>query len=224
MISMPFFFQSFLWWPITRPLFRIFLRLKIEGLENVNNLPKGAIFAMNHVNELDAIILPTSLNQFSRHMPMYFVAMPKDGYKHFGFKSALYGGYLFRKCGAYPVVHGLKNYEASLADHIALLRKGKSVCIFPEGRRSEDGKLHSARGGVVALSKATGRPIVPVAVSGYFGLTFKEFILRKRSVVIRFGRAIQPAELFLGYDSKSADMFKAIADERVMGRIAEMLE
>jgi 1-acyl-sn-glycerol-3-phosphate acyltransferase len=48
-------------WPITRPLFRFFIHLKVEGLENLNKLSPGVIFAANHTSELDPILVPASL-------------------------------------------------------------------------------------------------------------------------------------------------------------------
>lgn len=219
----PFILQTLIWIP-TRVLFVIFLRFNITGRNNTKGFKKGVIFAMNHMSELDPILLPASLNPFSKIMPMYYVSKDKSAYKHLGIRGTMYGGKFFRLWGAHPVTVGLKNYDKSLARHIKLLEKGKSVCIFPEGRKSDDAGLQEPKGGVVALAKATGRPVVPVAVSGHFKMSVKDFFLCYRSVMISFGDPITVEELFKGFEKAAPRQYQEIAREKVVKKIAELLD
>ncbi len=223
MLWLPFILQTIIWIP-TYFLFKIFLRLRIAGKENIKGFERGVIFAMNHTSELDSILLPAAINPFSRLMPMFYVSKDDISYKHLGIRATLYGGRFFRLWGAYPVTLGLKNYERSLDAHIKLLDLGKSVCIFPEGRKSKDAGLQKPKGGVVALSKATGRPIVPVAVSGHFKITFKDFFLCRRRVMISFGEPIYIKELFEGHENAIPKQYEEIACEKVVKRIATLLD
>lgn len=47
-----------------------------------------------------------------------------------------------------------------------LLDKGSSVTIWPEGHRTRDGKLQRFRKGAFKLSVTSGRPVVPVCITG----------------------------------------------------------
>jgi 1-acyl-sn-glycerol-3-phosphate acyltransferase len=47
-----------------------------------------------------------------------------------------------------------------------ILKKGKSLAIFPEGTRSSTGELGRFKTGAAYLSKNLGKKIVPVAITG----------------------------------------------------------
>ena len=49
---------------------------------------------------------------------------------------------------------------------LALLESGQQVIIFPEGTRSDDGKLQRGKPGVAFLASRSGVPIVPIAHYG----------------------------------------------------------
>uniref|UniRef100_A0A2P2KLV5 1-acyl-sn-glycerol-3-phosphate acyltransferase 1ic-like n=2 Tax=Rhizophora mucronata TaxID=61149 RepID=A0A2P2KLV5_RHIMU len=47
-----------------------------------------------------------------------------------------------------------------------LVKKGASVCFFPEGTRSKDGKLGTFKKGAFSVAAKTGVPVVPMTVVG----------------------------------------------------------
>ncbi|MEI7490491.1 MAG: lysophospholipid acyltransferase family protein [Bacteroidota bacterium] len=51
-------------------------------------------------------------------------------------------------------------------DAAKTLRSGSSVMIFPEGTRSKDGRLQPFKTGAFHLALETGRPILPVVITG----------------------------------------------------------
>jgi 1-acyl-sn-glycerol-3-phosphate acyltransferase len=55
---------------------------------------------------------------------------------------------------------------AVMAKSRRYLEDGMSVMIFPEGTRSEDGKLLPFKPGAFKLAVETGAPVLPIAVSG----------------------------------------------------------
>ncbi len=101
-----------------------------------------------------------------------------------------YGGTFFKAWGSYPVHVGLHDYAKSLANHIEIINGGGSVSIFPEGKRTLDGAIKEAKGGVAYLSYATRAAIVPVRFEGNFHLTLKGFFTRKRHFAIFFGKPL----------------------------------
>lgn len=62
------------------------------------------------------------------------------------------------------------------------LKEGYSMVIFPEGTRSEDGKLKEFKNGAFKLATKSGVPIVPVTLSG------SDKIMKKGTVIIKPAR------------------------------------
>jgi 1-acyl-sn-glycerol-3-phosphate acyltransferase len=189
-------------WPITRPLFRFFLHLKVEGLENLEKLSPGVIFAANHTSELDPVLVPASLPFLSKFMPMFYTSRPKDFYKTSGWRQILYGGTLFKLWGAHSVISGYKDYGISLSRHIHIVQRGHSLLIFPEGKTTRTGNvmIEEARGGVTFLAEKTELPIVPILLTDLYKMGFWDFVLRKRFVRVIFGRPLYARDLVLKND------------------------
>lgn len=174
------------------PLYRFFSRIDIRGREHLRGLTAPVIIALNHTHEIDVTLLPLVAGFFSPLYPIYFVANPIAKYKTFGWRSVLYGATFFRMLGGYSVYSGNKNYEIALEDHCALLRQGRTVCIFPEGKRTLDGAIAPARGGLGYLMHASKATVVPVAIDTFFEMSWTDFLLRRRKVRIIIGKPIPP--------------------------------
>jgi 1-acyl-sn-glycerol-3-phosphate acyltransferase len=71
----------------------------------------------------------------------------------------------FRLVGALPVAKGRMTWS-TMRRAIALLRCGRSLVVFPEGRLSTDGELSPAQRGVAVIARRAGVPVVPVAIEG----------------------------------------------------------
>ena len=179
-------------------LFKIFCRFEVRGLENLKQVGQKVIFASNHGSEWDGILIRTSLPFFSRWTPMYYVALTKEKYINSGWRQILYGGRLFELLGAYVTYSGRKDYAYSLQNYLQILAQGKSVCIFPEGKRTRDGKIGPARGGLGFLSHETDTSVIPVAIYGTTFFSTKEMLLRRRKVIVQFGEAILPETIGSG--------------------------
>ncbi len=206
----PLILQKIIWIQ-TRLILNFFLRLKVEGLDNLKDIPKNAIFASNHVSELDPIIIPASLPFFSRFSPMFYATLPTSEYTNSSWRQIFYGGTLFKLWGGHLVYIGLKNYAKSLVNHIKLLKDGKSIVVFPEGQITPNGFLQPARGGVAYLAEVSGCPIVPVSISGVYGISNKEFFLRKRWVRICFGKPVYSVDIKgVDYKTKASFVYEKI--------------
>lgn len=215
--------QTLAWLP-TRLLLNFFCHFEVRGRKNLAGLT-NAIFAPNHANELDPIVLTAALSPFGRFAPMYYVSDAVENFqkKDFGWRRHLYKGWFFKSWGSHPVATGLKNYEKALVPHVKIIKNGGSLCIFPEGYITRDGKLREARGGVVFLSTHTGTPVVPVAISETFKLNPSDFFKRKRHVVLEFGKPIYPQALIEDEKKHIFEHYRVSASF-VLERIFDLLE
>jgi 1-acyl-sn-glycerol-3-phosphate acyltransferase len=172
---------------------KIFFRLKVEGrdeivkkLKEYKDQEKGILFAPNHISEIDVLMVRFALPFIVSIMPMYYVSMTKDHYQDekFGWRKYFYGGTFFKLLGAYSAYIGIRDYQASLINHIELLENGKAVCIFPEGKMGmETFKPGEAKGGIGFLAEYTKTDIVPVQLKGLRNINWFKVITLQRPVM-----------------------------------------
>ncbi len=193
-LSMPSFFQHFAWtW--MRPFMAIFCRVKIKGRENLKGLKNNVIIATNHSNEFDPIFIVASLPFVSHILPLSYVSRSKDFYAQMP-RGSIYGGKFFEMMGAYPVYPGLKNYEKSLQHHLEAIKHGRSVCIFPVGKRHTMTEIHQARGGVSYLAYKSGLPIIPMRIDGVRDLKLSDCLKFKCRMTVTFGKPLYAEDIF----------------------------
>ena len=78
-------------------------------------------------------------------------------------------------------------------DHI---KNGISICIFPEGTRSRDGKMQPFKEGSMKMATKTGCAIVPIAISNSAEIMENHFPkIRPCRVIVEYGAPIYPKEL-----------------------------
>lgn len=208
-------------------------QIEVRGTEHIRHFHGNAVFASNHASEFDPVVICLALDKahgLRERIPIVFLSREKEFYNDMGcVKATLYGGILFSLLGAYPVTPRKERVTPrvrhnTIARHIALLKEGRSVFIFPEGTITQTGNLSPAKSGVAILSEQSARPIIPIAIEGTFGITFSDFLLGKKSVRVIFGEPLYPpAETNGNTDllSKRRD-YKETA-RLVMRRIQEML-
>ena len=181
----PFVIQN-LFFVFFLPIYKIFTRFEVRGQENLKNLKGPIILAPNHTSELDPTAIPLIFPFLSPLLPIYSVIYPIERYKTADWKwrRHIYTRSFFSVLGGYPSYSGNRDYQKSLKDHISLLKKGRTVCIFPEGKCTIDGNINNAHGGLGFLAFETGAVIVPLVVNTFFGLTFRDFIMRRKKIIL----------------------------------------
>ncbi|MFZ2523249.1 MAG: lysophospholipid acyltransferase family protein [Minisyncoccia bacterium] len=179
------------------PVYKFFIRFEVHGKENITDLDGPIIIASNHTSELDPTVIPLITDFFSKILPVYSVIYPIEKYKDsgFGWRRHIYKELFFEVLGGYPTYSGFKDYERSLENHINLLNQNKTVCIFPEGKCTLNGKIQPARGGLGFLAHRTNALVVPLAIDTLYNLSFYEFISRKRKVTLRVLKPMKVNEL-----------------------------
>jgi len=151
-------------------------RYRVEG-----QVPRtgGLLIAANHASYLDIPLRGCGLNRRAWYLG-----------RHDLFPIPVLNGIL-QALGWIPVRLGRLDREA-FGKAINLIRAGKVVVIFPEGRRSLDGHLREPKAGIGVIVAQTGCPVVPAYLKGTFdilppGASWP----RLRPVTVRFGDPIQ---------------------------------
>ena len=198
-------------WPFTRLLFPFFIHFKIEGFEHVAKLKTNFIIVSNHSSELDPILIATCMPFFSRTLPLFFVGRDKAFYKELGWKGRLYGGTFFKMLGVFPAYAGLDDYPQALAHHVKLIKDGRSVCIFPSGKRNLRGERPVAKPGVGFLAHETKLPVIPVLIRGAEDTNVRAFFSRKKTVRLTFGAPIYSQDILQeSYQAAATEIMERI--------------
>ena len=79
---------------------------------------------------------------------------------------------------------------------IDYIKNGISICIFPEGSRSRDGKRRPFKEGSMKMASKTGCPIIPIAITGSAEM-FENHLPRIKPcrVIVEYGAPVLPKEL-----------------------------
>ena len=84
-------------------------------------------------------------------------------------------GWHLRTAGHFPIDHGNpRKIATSLRRVIEGVKAGRSLAVFPEGKRTDDGGCRRSSPGAFKIAIRAGVPIVPVTIRG----TFKMLPLR----------------------------------------------
>jgi len=182
------------------PIFRLFFRPWVEGVENV---PKDSpvILCPNHLSFIDSLLMPLMI-------PRPVVFLGKSDYF-----DKWYISWFYKAAGVIPVRReGGSAGEASLIAGVKALKDGYAVGIYPEGTRSPDGRLYRGKTGPARMALRAQCPIVPVAVFGTNeALPTGSYMPKLRRIGVRYGKPLD----FSRYYGKDDDRFvlRSITDE-----------
>jgi long-chain acyl-CoA synthetase len=160
------------------PFVRVMGRARVHGAANLRNLKSPLLFVSNHLSMVDhALILWALPGRFRRRMS---VAMdgellrdlrhpPKDAgwFTRLRYRVQYLLIAFFFNVFAMPQHGGVRGSFAFAGE---MMDRGYSVLIFPEGRRSPDGQMHTFRAGIGLLAKQLHVPIVPIRLDGIYEL------------------------------------------------------
>ena len=162
--------------------YKLYHRIEIYGVDTLPS-KRPLILAANHASYLDPPAIGMAFPDKLR-----FIAWE-------GLFSNFFMRVFITAMGAVPVSQENKGSAASLLRQVlGFLEEGFNVLIFPEGKRSEDGKLMPLEGGVALLSVRTMTPVIPVWIEGsHKAMSPSMSFPRPFKLKIFFGEAIDPS-------------------------------
>lgn len=184
----------------SRFIFQNLLQCEAYGVDHVPQRG-GFLLACNHASNLDPFIAGCFLNR-----DIYFFAR-KTLFKR-GFAD-----WVLRRFNAIPVDRDGGKDISALKRVLELLSEGEGVLVFPEGTRSLDGKIQSAKKGVGMMACRSGVPVVPVHIFGSYevwgrGSKWPKFSPGK--IVLHYGKPLYSKDYDFG--EGDAERYQKAAD------------
>jgi 1-acyl-sn-glycerol-3-phosphate acyltransferase len=177
--------------------YRQVLRVRLDGLGHV---PRGHGFVVcsNHISWQDPMLLGALLPE-----QLFFMTKAE------AFTSPV-GGLILRTVGAFPVRRHTAD-RGAIRHALNLLKRRRSVVVFPEGTRSRDGQLGVAEPGAALLALWSGASVLPIAISGRY---------RRGQLRVSIGAPfrLKPA----GQRPSTAEL-QQIAQEQIMGAVGALV-
>jgi 1-acyl-sn-glycerol-3-phosphate acyltransferase len=144
--------------------------------EGLGNLPEGGVILVsNHQSLVDIPLLVATLSR-----GVGFLSKRELGkIPLFGTAMAYAGNLFIDRADPRDAVHLMR-------DAVRSIREGKTITIFPEGTRSEDGTIGEFKPGAFYLAQKAGVPVVPVFIDGgRHALPKGSLVFRPAELVVR---------------------------------------
>ncbi|NQU17781.1 MAG: 1-acyl-sn-glycerol-3-phosphate acyltransferase [Candidatus Saganbacteria bacterium] len=197
---------------VLRPLFyflfgllsRLLFPIKVYGIENIPKPPY--IISPNHTSALDFAVVALCIGP--KHRKQLYPLASKFFYDH------LFPRFFMRTAANIVRIDTDQAFFPALREAGSILRLGRSVCIYPEGTRSQTGELLPFKVGVGILAVEANVPIVPVYTKGIYEiLPSGALMFRPGKISIHFGKPIDPKP-YIGKikTTQAYDVYKEITD------------
>lgn len=173
------------------------ISIELEGLENLAGL-ESFVIVSNHQSLFDILAV---IHEAPRDMR--FVAKRE-------IKKIPLIGFILEKSG--NIVIDRDSGGKAIRRALEVTRRGYSVCVFAEGHRFSDNRVHEFSDGAAWLAIATRLPCVPTAISGTAALMPRgaRFVLPGRRIRMSFGKPIMTAGL---KSAARAELTRRLEDE-----------
>lgn len=158
-------------------------KIEIRGRENIKPR-QNYIFMSNHVSNLDPpVVIPLIPGRTS-------VLVKKEL-----FRIPLLGTAM-KLANLVPVDRSNREAAvASIREATKVLRTGLHMTVFPEGTRSNDGRMRAMKKGPFYLAEESGVPVVPVTIAGSYEMWPKHrFAMTPGPVTLTFHSPMTYAE------------------------------
>jgi long-chain acyl-CoA synthetase len=181
------------------PLARIFVRVRVEGLEHLRDSEPPVIFAPNHQSHLDIPALMIALPAKWRYR--IAPAMAKEFFKahffphHFStrewFTNSLNYYLAALVFNAFPIPQREAGARQTMRYAGQLVSEGWCIVIFPKGKLTDKGEIAPFQPGVGMLASQLNVPVVPVRLEGLEQVLHRTWRFPSRGPVrVKFGPAL----------------------------------
>jgi long-chain acyl-CoA synthetase len=192
--------RNIVYYLLSLPATLIMAHPRILGRENLDGIDGPVLITCNHVTYVDLGFVLIAVPPRMRHK----LAVGMLGERLWGMWRPPAGMNIFarwwQQAGYYLVValfdvfplpqqSGVRESFAFAGESVD---RGYSVVVFPEGRRTPDGKPSPFRSGVGMLAQRLDIPVVPMRIEGLFALKMSgRKIARRGELTVRIGKPLR---------------------------------
>jgi 1-acyl-sn-glycerol-3-phosphate acyltransferase len=195
----PEFVMRFLIWIITHTFYRV----RHTDLGNIPN-EGPAVLVSNHVSFMDGPIIAGACRRpirFVMFEPIYRLPVLN---------------FIFKTGKAIPIDSqrtAPETYRKAFESIAEALNDGEVVCLFPEGKLTEDGEIDVFKPGIERILKKNPVPVIPLALRGLWGSFFSKKVKMSR-LSGRFWSKIEViAETPLAPEGLTAEKLREVVKE-----------
>jgi long-chain acyl-CoA synthetase len=182
------------------PLTYILCRVRVVGVEHLKDLRGPVLFVSNHISMVDhALIIEALPGRFRRRLA---IAMEGEILREWVHPIARTNWFTRARLRAqYVLVVTFFNvfplpkksgFRRSFSYAGEMMDRGYSILVFPEGTRSDDGRMNPFMKGSGLLASQLRAPVVPVRIDGLAELKLQnKHFARPHQVTITFGPPIR---------------------------------
>ncbi len=180
----------------------LFIKVEVEMPEDFN-YEQSYIIMPNHISFFDIPVVCSTL-------PNYTFGIEAESH----FSWPIYG-YFIRKYGTLPInrkniLSSFRTFEKAAQN---MKEKNASLLVFPEGHRSENGKIQQLKKIPFKMAQIVKAPILPVGLTGLYDLSPKGgFIVTPNRVKVKYGRPIPVQE----YENLKPEDIAKIVRQRII--------
>ncbi|MEW6128341.1 MAG: AMP-binding protein [Acidobacteriota bacterium] len=160
------------------PLTRLFAWLRVRGKAQVREEQVPVLFIANHITMIDPVLVISALpGRFKRHLAIAMIGemlrnwrYPPEG-THWLKRLFLRLPYALVLCffNAFSLPQE-SGFRRSFTVAGRLMDAGYNLLVFPEGQRTQDGRLNPFMKGIGLLASKLNAQIIPIKISGLFEL------------------------------------------------------
>lgn len=192
-------FRTVFFYAVVLPVTRLMCWVGARGREHLRRLDGPVLFVANHVTMADhGLILSALPGRYRRSLS---IAMEGERLRHW--RNPPRGTGLWTRLRwrvQYALVVSIFNtfplpqksgFRRSFAYAGDAVERGYSILVFPEGTRTEDGRLNPFMRGTGLLAANLDVPVVPVRIDGLFRLKQRrQYFSRPGTVTVTFGAPV----------------------------------
>ncbi|MFV0499224.1 MAG: lysophospholipid acyltransferase family protein [Bacilli bacterium] len=181
------------------------IKYKVIGLENILNIDNGFLVVSNHQSYFDIPVISLALKELG----VSFIS------KSSILKVPIISHYMQVMSCIFLKRDNIKSGLNMIKNGSKLLKNGVNLVIFPEGTRSENGKMNKFKAGSLKIATRGKSSIVPISISFSYNVNPSILKMRRGEIIVHIHKAITSKE----YANMNGNDLNNLVEEVVKSKV-----